>query len=108
MARLRFKGSSSADLAGYRIRIRPPNTPPAFDAPYEDIPLTAVSVDEEGVSRIDLLGLQQMQGVDGRVDIHLTAIDDATPPNESGFLEVDNEDFDFSPPEAPSEGSVER
>lgn len=109
MPKLKFLPSTSTDVVAYRVRIRPANTPAALDAPFEDVPLAAIEpADAQGFVRLDLSLLTQMQGVDGRVDIHLTAIDDAVPVNESDFLEVDNEDFDFSPPEAPTDGSVER
>ena len=100
---LRFKQSVSPDVVANRVRIRPANTPAQKDSPYEDV--AKPPVDTDGFSRIALDHLTQAQGLDGRYDVHLTAIDEAG--HESPFLEVDNQVFDFVPPEAPTEGTVE-
>jgi len=103
MPTLRFRQSPDADVVANRIRIRPANTPAAKDTPYDDVP--APTPDEDGYSRILLDDLPQAQGLDGRYDVHLTALDDAG--NESPFLEVDDHVFDFVPPAAPTDGTIE-
>lgn len=102
MYTLKFKQSDGA--VGNRIRIRPANTPAVKDDPVDEVnPAPAPSPD--GYTRIDLNPLPQMQGLDGNYDVHVTAIDAAG--NESGFLEVDNQNFDVVPPAAPTDGTVE-
>lgn len=100
---LRFKQSTSADVVANRIRIRPANTPAVYDTPFDDIPLVAPSAD--GFTRIPLVDIPSAAGLDGQYDIHITAVDEVG--NESDFLEVDNQTFDISPPDAPTDGSVE-
>lgn len=99
---LKFKQSTSPDVVANRIRVRDPNTTPAYDTPFVDIP--KVAPDEDGYSRIPVSQVSQLTGVEGRRDIHLTAIDGVG--NESDFLEIDDVTFDLSPPEAPTDGSV--
>lgn len=104
-AKIKFKQSVAADVVANRIRIRPANTAAVKDDPFEDVPKP--TPDADGFSRIVVGGLSQAQGLDGHYDVHVTALDDATPPGESGFLEIDDVDFDFAPPDAPTEGSIE-
>jgi len=100
---LRFRQSTAADVVLNRIRIRPANTEAVYDTPFDDLPPPVV--DADGYSRIPFSNIPQAQGLDGQYDIHITAVDDAG--NESGFLEVDNQTFDISPPDAPTDGAVE-
>lgn len=99
---LRFKQSPSADVVANRIRVRPANTPAAYDTPSEDIPRQAVNA--EGFTEIPGGLITQFAGLEGRFDVHVTALDSRG--NESDFLEIDNQLFDLSPPEAPTDGSV--
>lgn len=103
MYTLKFRQSISDDVVANRIRIRPANTAAAKDAPFEDV--TKPVPDADGYSRIVLDNLTQAQGLDGRYDVHVTAIDDAG--NESDFLEVDDQAFDFVPPAPPTDGTIE-
>lgn len=100
---LRFKQSPSADVAANRIRIRPANTPASYDAPFDDVPKK--DADQDGFTRIALANLPHAVGLEGTYDIHVTALDAAG--NESDFLEIDNQTFDISPPDAPTDGAVE-
>jgi hypothetical protein len=97
---LRFR--NPADAVRNAIRVRPANTPAAYDAPVDT--LTAPTPDADGYSRIPLANIPQAAGLEGTYDIHVTALDAAG--NESDFLEVDNQVFDLSPPEAPTDGSI--
>jgi hypothetical protein len=98
---LRFKNQT--DAAKNAIRVRPANTPAEYDTPVDV--LTAPTPDADGFSRIPLANIPQAAGLEGQFDIHVTAVDAAG--NESDFLEIDNQTFDLSPPDAPTEGSVE-
>ena len=100
---IRFKQSASADVVTNRVRVRPANTPAAYDTPFDDVP--APAVDSDGFSRIHAANVPQMQGLEGRFDVHVTALDARG--NESDFLEIDNQLFDLSPPLAPTDGSLE-
>ena len=99
---IKFKQSTSTDAVSNRIRVRAANTAPAYDAPFVDIP--KVTPDADGYSRIPVSLVAQLTGVEGRRDVHLTAVDGVG--NESDFLEIDNQLFDLSPPAAPTDGSV--
>lgn len=99
---IKFKQSTSADTVANRIRVRAANTAPVYDTPFVDIP--KVTPDADGFSRIAVSLVAQLTGVEGRRDIHLTAIDGVG--NESDFLEIDNQLFDLSPPVAPTDGSI--
>lgn len=99
---IRFKQSTSADIVQNRVRIRPANTPAAYDEPFDAVALP--TVDSDGFSRIPLANIPQAQGLDGQFDVHVTAIDEVG--NESDFLEIDNQAFDIEPPAAPTDGSV--
>jgi hypothetical protein len=99
---VRFRQSTSADVVSNRIRVRPANTGAAYDAPFQDFPKPAPGTD--GYSRIPVSSITAMTGVEGRRDIHITALDSVG--NESDFLEIDNQLFDVAPPAAPTDGSV--
>jgi hypothetical protein len=86
-----------------RVRIRPANTTAAYDTPFHDVP--APTVDADGYSRIPLANIPQAANLEGQYDVHVTALDARG--NESDFLEIDNQTFDLSPPEAPTDGSIE-
>lgn len=102
---IKFKQSTAADVVANRVRIRPANTPFAADEPHEDVPVSEITVGSDGFSRIPFSRLAQGANLDGRYDVHVTAIDDAG--GESPALEIDDQDFDFVLPDAPTEGSVE-
>jgi hypothetical protein len=104
-AKIKFRQSTAADLVGNRVRIRPANTPAVKDEPFDDVALADVEVTPDGFSHIPFAALAHGQELDGRYDVHVTALDDAG--NESeGFLEIDNQDFDFVLPSAPTDGSI--
>lgn len=98
---LRFKNPT--DAVKNNIRVRPANTPADYDDPVDTLP--APTADADGFSRIPLVNIPQAAGKEGVYDIHITALDQAG--NESDFLEVDNQTFDISPPDAPTDGAVE-
>ncbi len=98
---LRFKNPT--DAVRNNIRIRPANSMAVYDDPVDQF--DAPVVDADGFSRIPLANIPQAAGLEGQYDIHVTALDAAG--NESDFLEVDNQTFDLSPPDAPTEGAVE-
>ena len=100
---LRFKQSPSTDVVKNRIRVRPANTVAEYDTPFDDV--VAPVADADGFTRIPLANVPATNGLEGQYDLHVTAVDGAG--NESDFLEVDNQTFDLSPPDAPTEGSVE-
>jgi hypothetical protein len=93
-----------ADAATYRFRVRPGNTPFAKDEPFEDLPPRPV--EEDGYVRYPLSMFNQFpEDFEGKLDIHVTALDQAK--NESPPLEIDEVDFDFVAPDAPTDGAVE-
>lgn len=98
---LRFR--NPADATRNAIRVRPANSPAAYDTPVDTLP--APIPDADGYSRIPLANIPQARGLEGTYDIHVTALDAAG--NESDFLEIDNQTFDISPPDAPTDGSLE-
>lgn len=100
---LRFKQSISADVLKNRIRIRPANTAPLYDSPFDEVAKPTPAAD--GYSRITLSDLPQVKGIEGKYDVHLTAVDAVG--LESNFLEIDNQTFDLSPPAAPTDGKLE-
>jgi hypothetical protein len=100
---IRFKQSTATDVVKNRIRIRPANTVALHDAPFDDIPKPAVSAD--GYTRIPLADVPSAKSLEGKFDIHITAIDGVG--NEGNFLEIDNQTFDLSPPAAPTDGKLE-
>jgi hypothetical protein len=91
------------DAAHNVVRIRPANTPAAYDDPKDQV--VAPTPGADGFSRIPLADISQAAGLEGTYDIHVTALDAAG--NESDFLELDNQTFDISLPEAPTAGSLE-
>lgn len=98
---LRFKNPT--DAVKNNIRIRPANTPAVYDDPVDT--LDSPVADADGFTRVPLANISQAVGLEGQFDIHVTALDTAG--NESDFLEVDNQTFDISPPDAPTDGSIE-
>lgn len=101
---VRFRQSVSADVAANRIRVRPANTPPEYDEPFDEI-RPPPAPDADGFTRIPAANIPQMAGLEGQYDVHVTAVDGRG--NESDFLEIDNQTFDLSPPEAPTDGATE-
>ena len=100
---VRFRQSTSADVAVNRFRVRPANTPAAYDTPFDDIAPPAP--DADGFTRIAAANIPSMANLEGQYDVHITAVDARG--NESDFLEIDNQTFDLSPPSAPTDGAVE-
>lgn len=99
---VRFRPGGSPDVTAFRVRVRPANTPAAYDTPFDDVPVFAP--DADGYCRIPAANIPQMAGLEGQYDVHVTETDGR---NESDFLEIDNQTFDLSPPAAPTDGSLE-
>jgi hypothetical protein len=100
---LRFKQSVAPDVVVNRIRIRPANTEAVYDTPFDDV--TPPTPDADGYTRIPFANIPSAAGLEGTYDLHVTSVDGKG--NESDFLEVDNQTFDISPPDAPPDGAVE-
>lgn len=100
---VRFKPGVATDIVSHRIRVRPANTPATYDTPFDDVP--KIAPDADGFSRIPAANIPAMQGLEGQFDVHITEVDARG--NESDFLEIDNQTFDLSPPDAPTDGAVE-
>lgn len=100
---VRFKPGTSADIKFHRVRVRPANTAAAYDSPYDDV--AAVSPDQDGYCRIPAANIPSMAGLEGQYDVHVTEVDQRG--NESDFLEIDNQTFDLSPPDAPTDGHID-
>ncbi len=92
----------SLGASGYRIRVAPANSTPVYSEEFADVTNPQAS---GGRVRINLLDLPLFKGIEGVRDVHVTALDSAG--NESDFLEVDNVEFDFDPPAAPTDGRIE-
>lgn len=99
---VRFKPGTAVDIKFHRVRVRPANTPAAYDEPFDDVP--AVAADADGFVRIPAANIPSMVGLEGQYDVHITEYDGR---NESDFLEIDNQTFDLDPPDAPTDGSLE-
>jgi hypothetical protein len=99
---IKFKQATATDVVGNRVRIRPANTAAAYDTPFQDVPKPAASAD--GYTYIPLIAITAAKGLEGKYDVHVTSIDGRG--NESDFLEIDNQTFDLSPPDAPTDGSI--
>jgi len=100
---VRFKQSVSADTVKNRVRVREANTPAEYDEPFNDV--AKPTPDADGYTRIPAANIPAMAGLEGQYDVHVTALDSRG--NESDFLEIDNQTFDLSPPEAPTDGATE-
>ena len=100
---IKFRQSATTDVVANRVRVRAANTVAAYDSPFVDVPRP--TPDADGFSRIPVSAIPQLANVEGRRDIHVTAVDGVG--NESDFLQIDNQLFDLSPPAAPTDGSVE-
>lgn len=100
---LRFRQSTAADVVKNRVYVHGPNQPFDANAPYDEVP--APTADADGYTRIALVNLPKLAGLEGQYDLDVTALD-ATG-NESDPLEIDNQTFDLSPPDAPTDGAVE-
>jgi hypothetical protein len=101
---VRFKQSDSTDVAANRIRVRDANTLAVYDEPFDEIK-PPPAPDNDGFTRIPAANIPAMQNLEGQFDVHITAVDGRG--NESDFLEIDNQTFDLSPPNAPTDGAVE-
>ncbi|NJN00139.1 MAG: hypothetical protein HC793_00150 [Aquincola sp.] len=100
---IRFRQSESPDVVANRFRIRPAGTTAAYDTPFDELPATAA--DADGFTRVPAVNVPALAGLEGQYDVHISAVDSVG--NESDFLEIDNQTFDLSPPEAPTDGSIE-
>ena len=100
---LRFKQSTAADVVKNRVYVHGPNQPFDPAAPFDEI--AKPTADADGFTRIPLANLPKLNGLEGQYDIDVTALDAAG--NESDPLEIDNQTFDLSPPDAPTDGAVE-
>lgn len=101
-SRIKFKQSVSEDVVANRVRIQPAHSTPDLSYAYDEVPKPTPEAD--GYSYITVGDLPKAANLDGRYDIHVTAVDDAG--IEGDFLEVDDQDFDFVPPAAPTDGSI--
>jgi hypothetical protein len=99
---IRFRQSPAPDVVSNRVRVRPANTVAAYDTPFQDVPKPVPGAD--GYTLIPVASITALTGVEGRRDVHVTAVD--ANGNESDFLEIDNVLFDLSPPAAPTDGSI--
>lgn len=105
-AKIAFKPSEAEDVVAYRVRVRPANTPAVKDEPYDEVELDEIdNSGTDGKLRIAFSQLEEVGDLDGKYDVHVTAVDDSD--QESGFLEIDNQDFDFVPPDTPTDGGIE-
>lgn len=100
--KLRFKHSGN-DAAGVRVRLSAAESDPSYDTPYDQVAMPAQ--DPDGFRRIALTDLPKIAGKEGTYDVDVTVVDAAG--NESDFLQINSANFDLSPPEAPTEGSVD-
>ena len=99
-----FKQSDSPDTEANRIRIVTTGTPLSYELPFDEIKPVPVA-DADGLTRIDLSKLSGAAGLDGIFDVGITAVDERG--QESPFLVLAEGNFDFSPPNAPTEGQFE-
>lgn len=101
---IRFRQSNSPDVVANRVYVLPANSPHDSAAPFDEI-RPAPAADNDGFTRIPAANVSRMQGLEGQYDVHVTALDARG--NESDPLEIDNQLFDLSPPNAPTDGAVE-
>lgn len=100
---LRFKQATAPDVVKNRVYVHGPNLPFDPTAPFDEFAKPAA--DADGFTRVPLANLPKLVGLEGQYDLDVTAIDAAG--NESDPLEIDNQTFDLSPPDAPTDGAVE-
>ena len=68
-----FVQSPSGDVVANRVRILEDAAGFSYGAPHDQVP--APAPDPDGRSRIDLATLPQAQGIEGRRDVWITAVD---------------------------------
>lgn len=95
---LRFDPSASADVVAHRVRIVPDGTTFDYSFPFTELPI------EPGQQEADIASMAVAPASEGTYDTFVTAVDDAG--NESDPLEIPDTVFDFSPPDAPTAGSI--
>ncbi len=100
---VRFRQSTAADVVANRVYIHAPNTPFDKNNPFDEVLKPAA--DNDGYTRIPFANLPKAAGLEGQYDVDVTAVDGRG--NESDPLELDNQTFDLSPPDAPTDGAVE-
>lgn len=100
---VRFKQSLAADVVANRVYIHAPNQPFSDTNAFDEVPKPAA--DADGFTRISFVNLPKAAGLEGRFDVDVTAVDARG--NESDPLELDDQLFDLSPPDAPTDGSLE-
>lgn len=98
-----FVQSTNEGIIANRVRILPDDVEFSYGAAFDQVPAPVPSAD--GRSRIDLAQLPSAQGLDGRFDVHITAVDARG--NESGALEIDQALFDFAAPSTPTDGRID-
>ncbi len=107
-AMLKFKPSASADVAGYKLFLKPdePNVLLNKNNASHVVELGNPAPDTDGFIKIDLQAIPQLAGLDGMYDLGVCAVDDAS--NESPLLLQGLADIslDFLAPSPPSEASV--
>lgn len=99
-----FKQSVSPDTEANRVRIVDANAAMTYDVEFAEI-RPVPTPDADGFTRIDLSVLSISAGLDGQFDVGITAVDERG--QESPFLMLEDGNFDFSPPSAPTEGQFE-
>jgi hypothetical protein len=99
-----FKQSISSDTEANRVRIVEANAEMNYDVVHSEI-RPVPTPDADGFTRINLAALPISAGLDGTFDVGITAVDERG--QESPFLMLEDGNFDFSPPVAPTEGQFE-
>ncbi len=102
-ARINVKPSTSSDVVKYRVRINEDGNTFDLNDPFDEV-VKPAQPDGDGFVYIPISDLPKATNLDGRYDLFVTAVDDAG--TESEPLEIADVDFDFVPPEAPTEGSI--
>jgi len=103
----RFKQSTSGDVVANKVYIEADPSTYTLDLNEVGEILSPVP-DPDGFTRIDIAKLANDDPRDfpeGTYDVYITALDAAG--NESSPLEIQNAVFDFTPPESPSDGTIE-
>lgn len=99
-----FMQSDSTDVEANRVRIVVAGEAMTYEVPHEEIK-PPPDPGADGLTRIDLSKLSISAGLDGTYDVGITAVDERG--QESPFLILEDGNFDFSPPNAPTDGRFE-
>ena len=107
-AMLKFKPSASADVASYKLFLKPdePNVTLDKNNASQTVDLGKPAPDTDGFIKVNLQSIPQLANLDGMYDLGVCAVDDAG--NESPLLLQGLADIslDFLAPSPPSEASV--